>query len=198
MPKNSLLYRSLSHYRFGMKLLYLGRYEQRFDPVINAIRGNSVVELCFGDHLIASACRKKGISWIGIDLLPAFVNAAIAKGFDARLGDLHELRQFPTADTFIICGSLYHFHDELPALLQSIFEHTSCLLISEPVVNLSQSNGFIGKLAKESATVNGKKQTFRYDENSLLHELKSIGSTIGVRIKVIDRNKKDLILLLEK
>ena len=42
-----------------------------------------MLELCFGDILIASECKKREMQWTGIDLNPTFVNFAIRHGFHA-------------------------------------------------------------------------------------------------------------------
>ena len=176
---NSIVYRNLIIYRMMMNLLYKGQYKGRFDVVCKLIKGNNVVELCFGDTLIAEYCKKNNIEWMGMDINKNFVEHAKGKGFNVELQDLNLLSTFPAADTYIITGSLYHFHAELEKFLNKILAYTSTLIISEPVNNLSSRNGLIGKVARYYSTVNGDEHGFRYSEKSIVEALNKLSLSMG-------------------
>lgn len=181
-----------------MSLLYKGNYYKRFEPVLKHIKGKSVIELCFGDTVIADHCKKNNLAWTGIDINRVFVKNAIKKGFNAELSDLESLENFPEADTCIICGSLYHFHENLEILFAKILACAPQIIISEPVINLSNNKGIIGKLAKASANVNGQKQAFRFTEKTLLATLSGLSKKLHFEFIVADRIDKDLIIVIKK
>jgi hypothetical protein len=198
MEKNSFIYSNIRYYRFVMSLLYKGNYYERFRTIIPYIEGNSVTELCFGDTIIADYCRKNGISWTGLDINESFVENARRRGFTASKTDLNEAPVLPNAETCIISGSLYHFHDRLDELFSKILASAPLLIISEPVRNLSDNHGIIGKLAKASATVDGKEQPFRYTDQTLKEALESLGKKMNFRVEIRERFSKDRIVLIRK
>jgi hypothetical protein len=181
-----------------MELLYLGRYRARFFPVCRLIRGESVTELCFGDTLIADFCRKKKILWTGLDINVNFVRHALSLGHNAVAQDISKVSHFPKADTLIMCGALYHFHDELEHMFSRMLEASPYIIISEPVINLSAGNGIIGKLAKGSAGIQGEEHDFRFNEQMLLHRLKELSEKLNFKFSKHERFSKDLIIVIER
>jgi hypothetical protein len=181
-----------------MSLLYGGKYYGRYKSIIRYIDGKKVTELCFGDTVIADHCRKNGISWSGLDIHEPFVKNAANKGFKAEKSDIRTLSGFPPADTCIISGSLYHFHDALEPLLGKMLASAPLIIISEPVRNLSDNPGIIGKLAKASATVDGEPQHFRYTDKTLPEALEKLSKKLNFRIEVKERFSKDRIILLRR
>ncbi len=185
-------------YRLLMNIIYKGNYYKRFDKITALITGKNVTELCFGDTIIANYCKQNAIAWVGIDANKKFVQSAIEKKFNANFGNIEILEKFPASDTLIMCGSLYHFHQNLENLFLKMFTSSSQIIISEPVINLSSRNGFIGKLARVSASINGQKHSFRYTEQTLIKELDKLKNKIKFDYKIIVRFNKDLILLIQK
>lgn len=181
-----------------MSLLYKGNYYKRFEPIIKQITGKKVTEICFGDTLIADYCKKHKLDWIGIDTNAVFVENAVKKGFKAELADVEKTVEFPKADTCIIAGSLYHFHENMESLFTKMLACAPLVIISEPVINLSNNKGIIGKLAKASANVNGKKQTFRFTEKTLLEALNNLSKKLNFKYSVVDKIDKDLIIVIKK
>jgi len=181
-----------------MSLLYKGNYYKRFEPITKQIKGKKVTEICFGDTLIADYCQKHKIAWIGIDTNEVFVKNAIKKGFYAQLSDIDKMIELPKADSCIISGSLYHFHENLESLFTKMLNCSTHIIISEPVINLSNNKGIIGKLAKASANVNGKKQAFRFTEKTLLEALRLLGNKLNFEYSVVDKIEKDLIIVIKK
>ncbi|MFL5765339.1 MAG: hypothetical protein ACJ77K_15450 [Bacteroidia bacterium] len=198
MSRSSFIYSNIRYYRFIMGLLYGGKYRGRYKAVTAYIQGKKVTELCFGDTVIAGFCRRNNIEWTGFDINEAFVDSALKKGFNAKLTDVAAVENILAADTCIISGSLYHFHDRLEPLLRKILASAPLLIISEPVRNLSDNNGIIGKLAKASATVEGKAQHFRYTDKTLKETLDDLGKKLGFRVEVKERFSKDRIILVRR
>ena len=198
MSKNSLIYNNIYTYRFLMNLLYKGKYRSRFDSIGNLISGQSVTELCFGDTIIADTCRANNIKWKGLDVNEQFLARATKKGYAVISVDIKTIKEFPKADTCIICGSLYHFNSNLPELLSKMLDCAPVIIISEPVKNLSNSKGIIGKIARASATVKGQKQTFRYTKETLTETLSNLSAKLNFKITIIEQFDKDLILVITK
>lgn len=181
-----------------MSLLYKGNYYKRFEPVLRQISGKRVTEICFGDTVIAEYCKKESIDWKGIDINEVFVTNALEKGLSAERNDILSIAKLPQADTCIICGSLYHFNISLESLFIKMLESAPLIIISEPVLNLSNNKGIIGKLAKASASVDGKKQAFRFTEQTLLEALTQLSKKLHFEFEVVDRFDKDLIIVIKK
>lgn len=181
-----------------MSLLYAGNYYKRFDEISKLIKGEKVVELCFGDTVIADFCKKNNIAWTGYDINPAFVKNAVQKGFDAHLADINKLDNFASCDICIIVGSLYHFHSDPKKLIRKMLLISNEIIISEPIINLSDRKGIIGKLAKASADVNGKAQAFRFTENSLLDLLENLSKELEFNYKIAGRLSKDINIVINK
>ncbi len=198
LSKTSFIYRNINYYRFVMSLLYSGKYYQRFGTILKLISGKKVTELCFGDTIIAEYWRKKSIEWKGIDINEIFVTNALKKGLSAEQTDILRIAKLPSADTCIICGSLYHFNANLESLFTKMLECAPLIIISEPVLNLSNNKGIIGKLAKASARVNGKHQPFRFTEDTLLAALNNLKEKLKFEYTIVDRFEKDLIIVIRK
>lgn len=198
VSKNSIIYRNIFFYRLIMNVLYKGNYFKRFEPVYKLISGKNVVELCFGDTCIAYYCKQNNINWTGFDINQIFVKNAQKKGFNAEIADIQRVENFPTADTLVISGSLYHFQSDLENLFIKALSCSAYIIISEPVINLSNRKGFIGKLAQGSATVEKQKQQFRFNELTLLETLNSLSKKLYFNYKVVERFDKDLIIVITK
>ncbi|MBI3573425.1 hypothetical protein HY090_00045 [Candidatus Kaiserbacteria bacterium] len=181
-----------------MLLLYKGKYYERFTHIAKYLTGKSVVELCFGDTILADYCRENSIRWIGIDVNQTFVKAAIKKGFDAHCADIASAESFPSADTIVMSGSLYHFHDSLHNLFKKMLASAPVVVISEPIVNLSQVQGIIGAAARSLVTVKGKKQPFRFTEPSLKDALKAVCRKLNCTYEIAERFSKDLIVIVRR
>ena len=198
MFQNSLIYRNIFLYRLVMKLLYKGEYYKRFETVCKLIEGKKVTELCFGDLVVAKYCRQQNIEWTGIDVSKHFVRIAKRKGFKASVGDIHTLAEFPKADVCVMCGSLYHFVIDIDALFLKLLACAPRIIISEPIHNLSERNDWIGALARKAANVKGEKQGFRYTEETLLSALNIVSKKFNFSFKVIEKQKKDIVVLIER
>ena len=181
-----------------MGLLYRGNYYRRFAAISRHIEGKKVTELCFGDTVIADFCRKHNIAWKGYDINPNFIKRAAIKGFDVQPGNIKAMQGFAAADVCILAGSLYHFHNETDALFEKMLACAPKIILSEPVINLSDRNGIIGKLAKVSANVNGAEQSFRYTEKTLIAELQRLQKKMNFTFSVAEKIDKDLVIIIKR
>ena len=181
-----------------MNLIYKGRYSGRFKQITAHITGKKVTELCFGDTVIAEFCRIKGIQWKGIDINESFVKTALKRGYNAQLENIETLDHFPTADTCILSGSMYHFHESTEELFRKMLACAPMLIISEPMINLSNNKGIIGNLAKASASINGKKQVFRYTMDSLTAEMNLLSNKLNFNFRIVKQFDKDLIIVINR
>jgi hypothetical protein len=181
-----------------MSLLYKGNYYRRYKVISKYISGKSVTELCFGDIILAEYCKKNQISWKGIDIHANFVENALKKGFQAEKLNIIDLIEFPKADTCIIAGSLYHFKDDLPDIFRKMLLCAPTIIISEPVINLSERKGIIGKLAKASATINGNEQHFRFNLQTLTETLNTLSKKLEFSYRIAEQLNKDLIIVITK
>ena len=202
MTRRSLIYRNIFIYRLMMNFLYAGKYRKRFDPVISHIKklspGMRVLDLCFGDIYIAKFCKEQGYEWTGLDINSDFVRAAQRSGFDAHVCDLTTLSTLPKAGVCVMVGSLYHFVHQSRDILSMMVAAADHVIISEPVINLSSSSGFIGWLARKGANAGRGHEQFRFNGRSLLSMLEENSGIVGYRIEDVHEYGRDLIIKLIK
>ena len=192
----SLVYRNIHWYRWIMKLLYRGKYNQRFNQVTPLLHGNSVIELCFGDVQVARYCSSNNIHWTGFDVNPAFVTYALEEGFSAQCIDLATIEVLPKADTCLMIGSLYHFHQNFGAILTKMLRCAPKVVLSEPVINLTNRKDWIGRVASRSARITNKHESFRFTKATLLQLLTEYGKQLGFTYEVVKEFDKDLVVVL--
>jgi len=183
----SIIYSSIRLYRVVMGLLYRGRYRMRFDSVINLIQDTDscVLELCFGDVVMAEACRLRGVNWIGLDASPAFVVHALRSGYDARQSDLLKGEPLPTCDLCVMMGSLYHFESCLSELFARIKRVSKRFVISEPIQNWTSGSGLRRFLAIALTRAGNRAQSFRFTEATLLQTLDRLSREVGFEYHVV-------------
>jgi hypothetical protein len=194
----SLIYSHIRLYRSAMNVLYLGGYRRRFDNILALLGGHeaSVCDLCFGDTIIADWCAAHRILWTGVDLNPSFCARARKRGHHVIEGDLLSVA-LPSADVFVMAGSLYHFHDRLPALFDAVWQRTGRWVLSEPVRNLSAGKGALGRLAKRSANPGDGDATFRYTERTLLDALREQLERHDLTCRVVSVDR-DMLVVMER
>jgi hypothetical protein len=182
----SIIYRNRGLYRLVMNLLYRGRYAERFIQVCSLIRksDDTILELCFGDVVVAEYCRQNGKRWIGLDASDAFVAHALKSGFEARKADLLSLDALPNSNVCIMMGSLYHFEAHLPSLFLRIKGASTRFILSEPVKNWTHASGLRGCLAKLLTRTDAQAETFRFTEASLTRALDDLKNVIGFDYRV--------------
>lgn len=190
--QRSLVYYNMFTYRMVMHVLYRGTYRARFRRIIDVMGPNvrSVCDLCFGDTYIAEWCRAHGVQWTGVEINHYFCERARRRGFDVREGDLLAI-DLPHADVFVMAAALYHFHSDLPALLDRVFSRSPRFIISEPVRNVSR--GRLGAWAKYVANPGTGDATFRYDEDSLLGALRTQQARQELPFRVVSVHRDMLI-----
>jgi hypothetical protein len=182
-----------------MNVLYLGGYKERYKRLFKHVKtAESILELCFGDLLLAEYCKNNNIAWTGLDINEAFVKRATRKGFNAFCNDINGMDFFPKAKLIVIAGSFYHFAENADNLLKKMIEASENIIISEPVVNISAQNGLLGFIARYSANTGKKHELFRYNEKSLLGFLDKNKVKMGFNYKIIERYRKDIIIEIIK
>ena len=182
-----------------MNFLYLGSYRNRYQILFKHIHPcNSMLELCFGDTLLAKFCKKNNIHWTGIDINKGFTDRAVRKGYNAVNYDITEIAVFPKADLCVMVGSLYHFADFKDSIFKKILSASDRVIISEPVINLSDRKGLIGYIAKHSASPGKKHELFRYNETSFLEFIEKKKNEFSFKYSIIERYRKDLVIEITK
>lgn len=178
-----------------MNILYRMKYQARFNDIIDLIKDSdtTILELCFGDTLIAQTCKERGIEWIGYDINEYFVSNAKAKGFNATKQDISELEKLPQADLCIMCGSLYHFIPEIEMTLNKMLTSSSRIIISEPIKNLSSNNGMIGKISRILTNAGKGHENFRFDRSSIIETLEKYKKSQNYTYKIIS-TKRDILI----
>ncbi|MEO6719108.1 MAG: hypothetical protein ABIN67_02040 [Ferruginibacter sp.] len=194
----SLIYKNIFWYRLLMQIIYRGKYRNRFDLIIKHIPTDckSILELCFGDLLIAKYCEEKKIHWTGYDINNSFVENAVKRGYDAELKDVIEQQNYPEVDMIIMIGSLYHFYKQLPDLFLKMTRSSNHIIISEPIKNFSSMSGPIGYLARKLANAGKGEESFRFNKDTLLTAINSIDFIReGYKVNTVHQNR-DLIIEL--
>jgi hypothetical protein len=195
----SLIYSHIQLYRSAMNVLYAGGYRRRFQDVtdlLGAAPAASVCDLCFGDTVIADWCAAHEVRWTGVDINPHFCARARRRGYDVIEGDLLSV-DLPASDTFVMAGSLYHFHDRLPALFETVWSRTGRWILSEPVRNLSSGSGVIGRWARRSANPGDGHAAFRFTEESLLATLRDHQRRLGFTCRVVSVDR-DMVVVMDR
>ncbi len=200
--ETSLVYKNIGIYRMVMNVLYTGSYKKRFQLICDAIekeKPQQVLELCFGDIVVADYCKSKSIQWQGYDLNTNFVEHALKNGFNAKCQDLLAVDEFPINDVTLISGSLYHFtNEQLAQLLKKIVHSTSKLIISEPIINLSDSKGILGYIARRQANAGKGNERFRYNKETFTKKMEEVSKEFNLTLEVLGFIKKDMVIMLRK
>ena len=183
----SIIYRSIVLYRLMMGLLYRGQYRARFCPVTDLIRAKDrlILELCFGDVIVADVCRQRGVGWIGLDASPAFVAHAVRCGHDARKADLLTSVPLPSCDLCVMMGSLYHFEPCLCELFSRIKQASQRFVFSEPIQNWTCGGVIQRWLALTLTRAGNRAQAFRFTEATLLQALDRLSREVGFEYRVV-------------
>ncbi|MFH0894633.1 MAG: hypothetical protein V2A54_09365 [Bacteroidota bacterium] len=196
--KNSIgiIYRNRFVYRAAMNTLYAGKYRDRFRLIVPYL-GNvkSVLELCFGDTVFAELCKKRNVSWTGIDNNEMFVNKALKNRYHALCENILEMKEFPSSDCVVMTGSLYQFHSATNELFAKIFSCTSKLILSEPIRNLSSRKDVIGRMASRYSKTKDGIQPFRYDQKSLTEEISRLADKFAFSWKTYPADRDSIIVI---
>lgn len=193
--KSSIIYKSIYVYRFIMNILYFGKYQNRFNEVIARFKADDIriLELCFGDTVIAEHCRRFGKSWTGLDISEAFIANAVSQGYDAKKTDLFACQAFPVCDVCVMMGSLYHFERHLPDLFEKIAKSSHRLIISEPIRNWTDGSGVCRFLARRLTRAEKGDETFRFNRKSLVDALNDLKKSVPFEFITTD-SRRDMIV----
>ena len=183
-----------------MSFLYLGRYRQRFQDIINVMapEDRQIIELCFGDIYIAEYCKKSLRQWTGYDINDVFVNYALERGHNAVSADILSLKKLPQADVLIFAGSLYHFNENLHHIWQLMTSCATKIILSEPIKNITSIKNFIGKIGARASAVRNGVEAFRFERDSLIEMLDSFQETYNFTYEIVSEKKDILIIINER
>jgi hypothetical protein len=183
-----------------MNLLYLGRYRRRFKDITNLLeqKDNNIVELCFGDIIVAEYCKESARHWVGYDINDVFVNYALKHGHNAVSTDILSLESLPDADVLIFAGSLYHFNENMHKIWQLMTSCASKIILSEPVKNITSIKNFVGKIGARASTVRNGAEAFRFDRRSLIEMLDRFKETYNFTYEIVSEKKDILIIINER
>lgn len=190
----SLVYRNASIYELAMRGLYGRHHGERLRAVAEQVpAGATVLELCCGPgSLYLRHLRARVGSYVGCDANPGFVAGLQARGVDARLIDLVDPDQpLPRADVAIMQASMYHFLPDANAIVRRMLGVAElCVIISEPVRNLSSSTlPLIGTIGRRATNPGVGGHADRFTETTLdqlmaAYDVRAAFLTPGGRDKV--------------
>jgi glycosyltransferase involved in cell wall biosynthesis len=126
-------------YDLTMRALYGRHYAATYQAVAALIPdGASVLDVCCGTaRLYQDHLRARGCAYLGLDFNGDFVMHARGRGIDVRWFNLIT-EELPAADYVVMCSSLYHFGDDVDAVIGKMRRAArKAVIISEPVRNLS-------------------------------------------------------------
>lgn len=197
---SSIIYKNITIYRTVMQLLYKGKYMERFDPIKKILierKPKELIELCFGDTVIAEFCKKNKIDWRGVDLNENFVERARKKGFDAVRMDIDIQSEIPKSDAKLMMGSLYHFQKDAIPFLLNVLSSSQLFILNEPVKNLSQKK-ITANLAGKLSDAGKGAENFRFTKEHLLKLAEEICEISPFSFYIAQEGKKDLTLVFER
>jgi hypothetical protein len=193
----SLIYRNAFMYELVMRALYGRHHGARLRAVAEQVpAGATVLELCCGPgSLYLRHLRAHVGSYIGLDANPGFVAGLQARGVDARLIDLIDGSQMlPHADVAIMQASLYHLLPDADQIVQRMRGAAKrCVIISEPVRNLSSSTlPVIGTIGRRAADPGVGGHGDRFTETTL----DQLMATYDVRAAFLAPGGRDTVYVL--
>ena len=153
-------------YNYSMRLLYGKDFFKKYELVAKAIGKLSVLDVCCGDCFLSKYIDYD--KYQGIDVNPAFINYGKRLGLNLSLADVVE-DEWPATECIVILGSLYQFiprHEEI--INKALRIARKRVIISEPVINLAQSNNcFIAAIARRFTSPGVGSSMERFSRNSL-------------------------------
>jgi len=157
-----------------------------------------VLELCFGDLVVAEYCRSHNKLWKGIDINPVFVSRAQTRGFDAQQTDIMGCETLPPSDVCIMIGSLYHFSGDLKRIFSLMLRSAPKIIISEPTTNLSHFRGPVGFLAKKCTNAGKGREEFRFTESSFSETLDKLSRELAFDYKMVNCSNRDTCAVIRR
>jgi hypothetical protein len=198
--KSSLMYKNIPLYRITMNLLYGGKYKERFNRITQLIdeKDVRVMELCFGDTILAQYCRNNRKKWMGMDFNEGFVANARKKGFNAVRADLLDMTALPKSDICVMAGSLYHFAGYFDKIVSLMLDAAEKVIICEPTTNLAHRKGWVGWLARQFSNAGKGNENFRFTQESFLRLLDRLKKEFLFSYDVIDHYNRDTYVVIRR
>ncbi|ODS36982.1 MAG: hypothetical protein A7315_13725 [Candidatus Altiarchaeales archaeon WOR_SM1_79] len=108
MANRSLMYRHPGIYNLIVKILHGNALDERYKIIAREIGINKkVMDVGCGTGNLAKFLNKK-CSYSGIDLNENFVAYAKNNGFNVKVGDLTDEKNYSQCDVAVICDVLHH------------------------------------------------------------------------------------------
>lgn len=192
-----ILYNHPFAYKLAMKLLFGRDYSDRYKKVANLVSaGSSLVDVCCGDSQLYTFLVKKNISYLGLDISPAFVAFGRKRGINIRLADV-ERDEIPQADYVVMQGSLFQFKNPGKIVSKLHKSAKKALIISESINNLETkpyvSKTLLSYFSTKLVGTRNRNPHFRFDEKSF----RKLLSTYDPKF-IRAGGGKDLIAVIKK
>lgn len=158
-------------YNYAMRILYGNNFFKKYELVAKEIGGLTVLDVCCGDCFLSKYINHD--KYMGIDVNHTFISCGRRKGLNLTLIDVAS-DEWPSADCIVMLGSLYQFIPNHEKIMNKAFRKARRrVIISEPIVNLSQSkNNFVATIARclTSPGVNSSSERFNRDSIMMLYK----------------------------
>jgi len=191
----SLVYQSKIIYTLLMKCLYGHHYLGRYRAIAEKIpRGTSVTDVCSGDSALYTRYLKGKNKYTGIDMNPLTTfNTHWAKVIKGNI----VTEAIPKADYIVMQGSLYQFMPKHKTIIDKMLKSSNKkVIISEPIINLSNSNiGFISTITKKVANPGSGQKIERFTKRSFIDFFKSDFRNIIEEISLISGGREMMVVL---
>jgi len=152
MGKASILYRNPYLYLLGLKLLHRENFHKRYKYMASfSKRGNSVLEPACGPGALASYLSK-GVRYSGFDMNNHFINHALKKNLNVKIGNVLDINSYIRSDHIITCDILHHLNptDRKKFIKNCYVSTKKTFIVCEPIIDhKNKKNKIITYLGKQ-------------------------------------------------
>src|SRR5262245_4525490 len=173
----SPIYWNRTIFEFVMTMLYGQEPCTTYAAVAQRIpNGVTVVDLCCGTaRLYSDHLRSRGCTYVGLDFNGHFVADMKNRGITARFFNAIT-DPVPPGDCITMVSSFYHFRRHASDVLNRMRSAARmCVIISEPVRNISGKGTFLSRLAGWLSNPG----VGEYEHRFSLEDFKSLAQTLG-------------------
>ena len=154
-------------YNYAMRILYGSNFFKKYELVAKEIGELTVLDVCCGDCFLSKYVSHD--KYQGIDVNRTFIACGRRIGLNLTLIDVAK-DEWPAADCIVVLGSLYQFIPNHEKIINKAFRKARRrVIISEPVVNLSQSkNHFVSTIARCFTSPGVDSSSERFNRDSIM------------------------------
>ena len=132
MANRSLMYRHPGIYNLIVKILHGNALDERYKIIAREIGINKkVMDVGCGTGNLAKFLNKK-CSYSGLDLNENFVAYAKNNGFNVKVGDLTDEKNYSQCDVAVICDVLHHIIPDDKKIVEICKNKSKRTIICEP------------------------------------------------------------------